>query len=87
MSDTFINLTFCLCNRLSHFLSHETSVFRFVFREDLLEVAKLFKAALYTRMSLCILVAKAVIRAIDYTFKLFGANSLERPMQLIVFRI
>ena len=87
VSDALVNLSLRLHNRLSHLLSHEAGVRVLVLREDLLEVAQLFKSASDARVTLGILVAEALIGAVNQTFKLLATHSLKRPVQFIVLGV
>ena len=87
MADTFVDFSLGLRQRFSHFLGHQSGIFVFVFGEDLLQVAQLLESSLDTRVPLRILVAESLIGAINQTFEIFAAQSLERPMELVVFGV
>ena len=87
MADTLIDFPFGLSQRFPHLLCHQSGIFVLVFREDLLQIAQFLESSLDTRVSLRILVAESLIGAIDETFEIFAAQSLECPMQLVVFRV
>jgi len=42
--NAFVDLSLCLCDRLAHFLGHESSIGVLVFAKNFLQVAQLLKA-------------------------------------------
>ena len=65
VADALVYFSLGLSNWFAHFLGHQSGILVFVFREDLLKIAKFLKAALDARMTLCIFVSEALVGSID----------------------
>ena len=85
--NALVDLGLSLHDRLAHFLSDQARVHGSILREDVLQIAQLFKPSMNALVTFCILHAEALVRAFQSLVKLTIGYSFEGAVKLVVFRV